>query len=746
MRLLRTAVLVLAAVCAHAASFTVTPTTTLTAETGNNTSAASTWTASSNGNLGASNISKADHRTLLYPGATTAIYSHLLLWFGPSNHIQVGYRSDDFNQIKRQVDDHISRGLAGAIIDWYGTSHTVDTTATLYLKQYAESLPGYPFKFALMEDKGALLGCAHVSGCDITAQLISDLTYIVDTFAGSPAYIKHDGRPVILFFGLEAYTIDWERVKAGVPGNPVFIFENAGGFSQTASDGGFGWVQINTGNSNDWMQGYLDYFYSYAHNFPQQHTFGAVYKGFNDTMASWSQNRIMSQQCGQVWLNTWNEVAQHYSASNQLEAMQLVTWNDYEEGTAIEPGIENCLSISASVTGSILSWTVSGNENTLDHYTVFISRDGENLMSLAEVTPGLHSLDLSQFELGPGNYVLHVKAVGKPSIVNHMSTAASVTVGEPPVAALTVSPESGIAPVTVTATATSNTAAATVIDFGEGSPVRASSASHTYTVPGTYTVTASVTDAYGLSGNATQTVTIAPNQPPTALLTVSPTSARAGSVFTASAASSSDPDDVVVASIIDFGDGFVTEGFTASHAYAGGGNYTVTARVTDSRGARSVATSTITVGDFVLTANAADPAKPTLVVTVSPRPELKETVSLSCPGLAAGYSCRFDSAAVDLAGGPAISTLTVSTNPATARKSSPAPLLASCLPLACIIATGISRRVIRYGLLGLAALSLLLTLSCGGGSTQSQAKRIPVTICGTVGSLQRSITTSVTIP
>jgi PKD repeat protein len=260
-------------------------------------------------------------------------------------------------------------------------------------------------------------------------------------------------------------------------------------------------------------------------------------------------------------------------------------------------------------------------------------------------------------------------------------------------------------------------------------------------------VTASVTDAYGLSGRATQKMTIAQNQPPTALLTVSPTSARAGSVFTASAASSSDPDDVVVASIIDFGDGFVTEGFTASHAYAGGGNYTVTARVTDSRGARSVATSTITVGDFVLTANAADPAKPaTLVVTVSPSPKMNETVSLSCSGLAAGYSCRFDSAAVDLAGGPAISTLTVSANPATARKSSPAPLLAFCLPLACIIATGISRRVIRYGLLGLAALSLLLTLSCGGGSTQSQAKRIPVIICGTAGSLQRSITTSVTIP
>jgi hypothetical protein len=58
------------------------PTTTLSAETGNNTSAADSFTAQSNGNLGAVNVSKVPTRTLLYSGASAKIYAHFMPWFG----------------------------------------------------------------------------------------------------------------------------------------------------------------------------------------------------------------------------------------------------------------------------------------------------------------------------------------------------------------------------------------------------------------------------------------------------------------------------------------------------------------------------------------------------------------------------------------------------------------------------------------------------------------------------------------
>ncbi len=75
----------------------------------------------------------------------------------------------------------------------------------------------------------------------------------------------------------------------------------------------------------------------------------------------------------------------------------------------------------------MLSWQVA-DESTLDHYTAFISADGQNLMSLGDYGIGTHSLDLSTFDFPRGTYQTFVKAVGKPSIVNHMSSPAGYTV------------------------------------------------------------------------------------------------------------------------------------------------------------------------------------------------------------------------------------------------------------------------------------------------------------------------------
>jgi hypothetical protein len=140
----------------------------------------------------------------------------------------------------------------------------------------------------------------------------------------------------------------------------------------------------------------------------------------------------MDQGCGQTWLTSMAEIGKYYNANRQLAAYQLVTWNDYEEGTEIESGIDNCLSINAAVTGNVASWAVTGNENTLDHYTVFISSDGQNLMSLGDYTTSTHNVDLSTFGFNAGTYKVYVKAVGKPSIVNHMSAALSYSVSSPP--------------------------------------------------------------------------------------------------------------------------------------------------------------------------------------------------------------------------------------------------------------------------------------------------------------------------
>jgi PKD repeat protein len=580
-----------------AAGTKITPTTTLTAETTNNTSTANTFVSQPNGNLGSTNISKVPMRTLLYPGATTKLYVHYMPWFGKTNHMNIGYNSSDPAQVARQVEDMASRGVNGAIADWYGPESTLINNSTLALRDYS-TLRGN-FEFAVTEDVGALNACAATAGCDVTQKMINDLTYAWNTFEQSPAYVRYNGRPVVFFFGVEKYSIDWPRAKTNTPGNPLFIFRNSGAFTKTATDGGFAWVAPTSTDHTNINLGYLDGFYSTALKYPSELTYGSAWKGFNDTLAAWSANRIMNQNCGQTWLASWAEAAKYYSSSRQMYALQVATWNDYEEATEIESGIENCVSVTGAVAGNTLTWSITGSETTIDHYTVFASLDGINLMPIADIPTGVGTLDLAQFGFAPAQYTVYVKAIGKPTLRNQMSAPIAYTIAnQPPVAMLAVTPSTGIAPVMVSAsTAGSNdvdgSIASIALDFGDGTSMLAASTSHQYATPGTYTVTATVTDDLGAISNQTAVVTVVQNQSPQAQLSLTPANGIAPITVTASTAASTDLDGTIASSVIFWGDGSTSNGPVATHIYSAPGNYSVTATVTDDRGASSTAMASV---------------------------------------------------------------------------------------------------------------------------------------------------------
>jgi hypothetical protein len=410
-------IMAVSTLCSASSSY-VAPTTTLAAQTSNNTSAANSFTTQSNDNRGAGNISKVDVHTLLYPGATTKIYAHMVLWFGQSSHMNIGYSETNPTQVQSQIDDMVSRGIDGVIVDWYGPNNSIDQ-ATQLVMAAAESHPG--FTFAIMIDQGAIerYSC---QGCSAQQALVSDLQYIEHTYFSSPAYMQLRSQPVVTNFSVDlSYpSVDWNAATAGLSTHPAFIFQNNNGFTHVLTDGSYSWVMPTT---NDYGMGYLGSFYGAGLSYPNEQTVGATYKGFNDTLASWGSNRIMGQQCGQTWLETFSKLNSMYNAGKQLPYLQLVTWNDYEEATEIESGIDNCLTLSASVSANSLQWTPNGNENTIDHYTVYISSDGQNLMPLTDIDTGVHSLNLCGFPIPGGNYQMFMQAVGKPTLANQITGA-----------------------------------------------------------------------------------------------------------------------------------------------------------------------------------------------------------------------------------------------------------------------------------------------------------------------------------
>ncbi|HUQ50220.1 MAG TPA: PKD domain-containing protein [Terriglobales bacterium] len=579
----------------------VIPNTTLAAESGNNTSGAPTFTTQTNGNIAPRNVSKVPVRNLLYSGSNTKMYAHFMPWFGGTNHMNVGYQSNEPAQVAKQVTDMLSRGIEGAIINWYGPNFARENNTSLAMMKDAETRSGQ-FTFAIMEDGGALKKCSTIVGCDVTQRMIDDLGYAYNTFEQSPAYMRVDGRPVVFFFGVEAYVIDWDRVRANVPGNPLFVQRNAGAFTKPQMNGGYGWIAPETVSLADPIGlGYIDYFYSKALEASSMMKYGSAYPGFDDRLAAWTQNRQIVQNCGQTWLATMERASKYYSAGNQLPFFQLVTWNDYEEGTEIETGIDSCVSVNAAVSGSMLNWSISGSESVLDHFTVYISADGVNLMPVMDVPASSRNLEMGSFGFNPAAYKVYVKAVAKSSLTNAISGGVDYMVAN--VTKVTIStPFNGAtvtSPVRIAAVGESGypvTAMQVYVDGVLAHQTNTSSLDVNLTMlSGARYVAVKAWDSSGANSVSAMTLNVLANKNPIAMLTVTPLAGGAPVTVTASANGSYDPDGSLASTTIDFGDGYIVNGSSGAHIYNSGGTYTVKLTVTDNTGASATSTQTVTV-------------------------------------------------------------------------------------------------------------------------------------------------------
>jgi hypothetical protein len=187
-------------------------------------------------------------------------------------------------------------------------------------------------------------------------------------------------------------------------------------------------VQFNWGASSNAAPLYYQDFYKNVVSHPDRIAIGAIKKGFDDNNASWGANRVTAQQCGRTVLNTAELVSRFFDSSRPLEWLGVPTWNDYEEGSEVETGIDNCYTVSASITGHHLTWELqSASSNptpaTVDHFTVYYA-DRRSLLYMAQdnIPVNVNSLDLERL-VPAGSWNIYVRMVGKPLFMNRISAA-----------------------------------------------------------------------------------------------------------------------------------------------------------------------------------------------------------------------------------------------------------------------------------------------------------------------------------
>jgi hypothetical protein len=385
-----------------------------------NTSGSLRFKGSSNGNLpGSASVSKVDIHSLLYAGNKTQVLAHYLPWWGPDPRgLDVGYRSDDPSQARRTFADMRSHGLDGLIVDWYGQGHFVDNAWKASMPVLAE----FPkLTFSIMIDSGAFKFNA-CKGCDLTQTILHHLDYVAQQYFPSRQYLRYEGRPVVFEFGMEAVgNADWARIQAAHP-EVRWIHIHAHGLNLPDSQGAFVWVEAGSkaqyrGGPAD-LKG-LNVFYNTVTSQPAKIAVGGAWKGFDDSKAPWAaaSPHMLTQDCGRTWLNTFKLANEHYSAHNPLPFLQLVTWNDYEEGSALETGIGTCAKIEARRTGQDIALSVS-YADTVDHLELYKQQLASGALELVGQYPAsTGAIRLSDTTA----YAYFVKAVGKPFMENAVS-------------------------------------------------------------------------------------------------------------------------------------------------------------------------------------------------------------------------------------------------------------------------------------------------------------------------------------
>lgn len=267
-------------------------------------------------------------------------------WFGDPDHINVGYSSLDPNVLRKQIESARNMGIYAFVVDWYGSRRPFLDRSTALLQKIASE---QHFHVALMYDETPDDN-GHATDDALEAMELAYKKYIGPGAVGRDAYLMYQGRPVIFVFPKRGHT-DWNQVRQDVSqweSPPIFLYEDEPPpqFAK-AFDGQYAWVFPGDGgwkpDGQAWGEEYLDKFYKRMRSkHPDQITVGGVWPGFNDTKASWSLNRHIDTRCGQTFQDTLHKFAENNDSSHPIPFILIATWNDYEEGTAIERGIPSC--------------------------------------------------------------------------------------------------------------------------------------------------------------------------------------------------------------------------------------------------------------------------------------------------------------------------------------------------------------------------------------------------------------------
>jgi hypothetical protein len=283
---------------------------------------------------------RALRQNLQAPNSWPKLLAVYMPWFGQRDHMNVGYVSYDSAVLHKQIQQARNMGISAFVVDWYGESAPFSDHNFALLQAAADDSR---FQVALLynepEDEDEQATDRAIAAFDRAYKI-----YFGPQAPHRAAYLTYKGHPMIFIFPKQGH-VNWSRVVEHCQSwesSPVLIYKDEPPAQYSADFAGmYAWVQPGTKgwtpDGSNWGEQYLEDFYRTMRNkHPDKIIVGAAWPGFNDSGASWGLNRHMASRCGQTFEDTLHLYTRYFDSSHPLPFVMIETWNDYEEGTAIE--------------------------------------------------------------------------------------------------------------------------------------------------------------------------------------------------------------------------------------------------------------------------------------------------------------------------------------------------------------------------------------------------------------------------
>jgi hypothetical protein len=230
-------------------------------------------------------------------------------------------------------------GIDGVIIDWYGAADVFDYAGINRATGLAiEAAERFGLEYAICyEDRTlrARVDAGRITPEEAADRAQDDMRYLAAHWLSRPGHLRIDGRPVLLVFGPE-YLSDaqWQSVLDDMPSNPAFITLHQ---RREPADGLYAWPPMWASENGVLTPERLAvYFERYAERAADStYSIPAAFPGFHDIYAeagAQESHGVLHHRDGATFDETLA-----VAMSSGTEIVQLVTWNDFGEGTAIEP-------------------------------------------------------------------------------------------------------------------------------------------------------------------------------------------------------------------------------------------------------------------------------------------------------------------------------------------------------------------------------------------------------------------------